>query len=55
MFHFYDGYHFIGMHMLWWFFWIFFLATIFGVYEPVRRNRGGRNASDDCNSADESG
>lgn len=38
MFHFYEGYNFLGMHMLWWFFWIFFVATIFGPYEPVPRN-----------------
>lgn len=35
---FYDGYHFFGMHMLWWFFWIAFIWVIFGMYEPVRRS-----------------
>ena len=40
MFHFYDGYHFIGMHMMWWVFWILFVSIMFGPYEPVRRNRG---------------
>ena len=25
MFHFYDGYHFIGMHLLWWVFWLAFI------------------------------
>ena len=39
MFNMYDGYHFFGMHMLWWFFWIVFIGVIFGAYEPVRRNR----------------
>lgn len=39
MFHMYDGYHFVGMHMLWWFFWIVFIGVLFGAYEPVRRNR----------------
>jgi hypothetical protein len=41
MFNMYDGYHFFGMHMLWWFFWILFIGVIFGAYEPVRRNRRG--------------
>jgi hypothetical protein len=41
MFNMYDGYHFFGMHMLWWFFWIVFIGVIFGAYEPVRRNRRG--------------
>lgn len=35
---FYDGYHFFGMHMIWWFFWIAFIWVIFGMYEPVRRS-----------------
>ena len=39
MFNMYDGYHIFGMHMLWWFVWIVFIGVIFGVYEPVRRNR----------------
>ena len=39
MFHMYDGYHFWGMHLLWWFFWFAFIAVVFGAYEPVRRNR----------------
>jgi hypothetical protein len=43
MFHFYDGYHFIGMHILWWGFWILFIGTLFGAYEPVRRKRGGKD------------
>ncbi len=25
----YDGYHFWGMHLVWWFIWIFFLIWIF--------------------------
>lgn len=43
MFHFYNGYHFFGMHMLWWFFWIVFFGVIYGAYEPVRRNRRGKD------------
>jgi putative membrane protein len=39
MFHFYDGYHFFGMHLMWWVFWIVFVSVLFGPYEPVRRNR----------------
>jgi putative membrane protein len=26
---FYYGYHFLGMHILWWIFWLFFLCWIF--------------------------
>lgn len=39
MFHFYDGYHFFGMHLLWWAFWIAFIGIVFGWYEPVPRRR----------------
>ena len=39
MMHFYDGYHFIGMHLTWWLFWGLFLLILFVPYEPVRRNR----------------
>ncbi len=39
MFNMYDGYHFFGMHLIWWFIWIVFIGIIFGAYEPVRRNR----------------
>lgn len=39
MFHFYDGYHFAGMHLLWWIFWILLLIFWFGAYEPVRRKK----------------
>lgn len=27
--HMYDGYHFWGMHLIWWFIWIFLLIGIF--------------------------
>ncbi len=40
MFHFYDGHHFLGMHLLWWIFWIGFIVLAFGVFQPVRRTRG---------------
>ncbi|CAN5838164.1 hypothetical protein BH11GEM1_BH11GEM1_35390 [soil metagenome] len=44
MFHFYDGYHFIGMHLLWWVFWFSFISILFGMYEPVARSRGSKSA-----------
>ncbi len=40
MFHFYDGYHFWGMHLVWWLFWFAFIWIAFGWYQPVRRVRG---------------
>ncbi|WP_411282432.1 hypothetical protein [Gemmatimonas sp.] len=39
MFHFYDGYHLLGMHMLWWLFWVAFLVIGFGMFEPVSRRK----------------
>jgi putative membrane protein len=36
MFHFYDGYHFLGMHLLWWVFWILFIVLVFGSFTPLR-------------------
>ena len=27
--HMYDGYHFWGMHLIWWFIWVIFLIWIF--------------------------
>lgn len=38
--HFYDGYHLIGVHLMWWIFWILFISIMFGAYQPIRRNRG---------------
>ena len=37
----YNGYHFGGMHFIWWFIWIMFLLTIFASpYEiPGQRSR----------------
>ncbi|MDQ2864138.1 MAG: SHOCT domain-containing protein, partial [Bacteroidota bacterium] len=26
---FYDGYHFFGMHLVWWFIWMIFIFWIF--------------------------
>lgn len=41
---FYDGYHFWGMHMMWWFFWVLFLFTIFGWFEPVLKRKIKRDS-----------
>ena len=43
MFHFYDGYHFFGMHMLWWIFWILFISVAFALYQPIRRTKIGKD------------
>ncbi len=43
MFHLYDGYHFLGMHLLWWVFWFSFSLLIFGWFEQVPRNRARKN------------
>ena len=32
MFHLYDGYHFIGMHLLWWVFWFAFISILFSQF-----------------------
>lgn len=32
-------YNFIGMHMLWWFFWIVLMVVLFGWFEPVPKKR----------------
>ncbi len=37
MFHFYDGYHFLGMHLLWWLFWIPFVGVVFRAYTSRRK------------------
>lgn len=42
MFHFYDGYHWFGMHLFWWVFWFLSISIIFGLYEPIRK-RGRKN------------
>lgn len=44
MFHLYNGYHFLGMHLLWWAFWVVMIGIVFGWYEPVPRWRGRGNA-----------
>ena len=37
--YFYEGYHFWGMHLFWWVFWIIFIIILFGLYRPVRKNK----------------
>ena len=39
MFHFYSGYHFLGMHLIWWTIWLLFIGILFGAYEQVPRIR----------------
>ena len=39
MFRFYDGYHFMGMHIIWWIIWILFIIWVFATpffYGSVR-------------------
>lgn len=31
----YYDYHFMGMHLIWWFVWLVFLVTFFGWHNPV--------------------
>ena len=40
---FYNGYHFWGMHLIWWFIWMIFLFWIFAIpYDiPGQRNKKG--------------
>jgi putative membrane protein len=35
----YDGYHFWGMHLIWWFIWIMFLLWIFAAPYPIPGQR----------------
>lgn len=44
MFHFYEGYHWLGMHLFWWIFWILFLVVVFRGLAPVSRDRRGKDA-----------
>ena len=39
MLHFYDGYHFIGMHLMWWVLWGLFLLILLVPYEPRRKKK----------------
>lgn len=39
MFRFYDGYHFWGMHLIWWVIWLLFIAWIFMSFTRYGRKR----------------
>jgi len=40
----YEGYHFWGMHLVWWFVWAVALFSIFGWYEPIPKKKLKRDA-----------
>ncbi len=40
----YDGYHFGGMHLLWWFFWIFFMIWIFATPWDIPGQRKSKSS-----------
>jgi len=40
----YDGYHFGGMHLIWWFIWVVFLFTMFGWYQSASRKTMKENS-----------
>ena len=35
----YYEYHFFGMHMFWWLFWLILLFVLFGWFAPVPKKR----------------
>ncbi len=37
----YDGYHFWGMHLIWWFVWLVFIFWVFAIpyYIPAQRKK----------------
>jgi len=39
----YDGYHFFGMHLVWWFFWVFMVFWVFATpyYVPGQLKKRG--------------
>ena len=38
------GYDFMGMHLLWWIFWVLILFIAFGWFEPVPKRRIRRDS-----------
>lgn len=40
----YDGYHFWGMPLFWWVFWLFLLVLVFGWFKPVPKRRIRRDS-----------
>lgn len=43
MMNFYNGYHFFGMHLIWWGFWLLFFAVVLRTFTPMPRGRGRRH------------
>lgn len=41
--HFYNGYHFFGMHLIWWIIWIAVLVWIFFLPLPIPNKNWGPN------------
>lgn len=41
----YDGYHFWGMHMIWWFIWVILLFWIFFIPYDIPGRRYRRNSA----------
>jgi putative membrane protein len=41
----YEGYHFWGMHLIWWFIWGFILMWIFTIPYAIPGQRWQRNSS----------
>jgi len=41
--HMYDGYHFWGMHLIWWFVWIILLFWIFAIPYDVPGQRSKKD------------
>lgn len=37
-------YNFVGMHLLWWVFWVALIFVMFGWFEPVPRKRIRRDS-----------
>jgi putative membrane protein len=41
----YDGYHFGGMHLIWWFVWVSLLFTIFATPDEIPYQRSRRKTA----------
>jgi putative membrane protein len=41
---FYNGYHFFGMHLVWWFFWIILMVWIFATPYSARYTQYRRDS-----------
>jgi putative membrane protein len=44
MLHFYEGYHFWGMHLIWWFLWVSILVWIFAAPYDLPGQRKGKDS-----------